>query len=85
MWRRQATTDRHNTTAFRRVRTPGKRKLKSIFAKFAGFSYVYKTMIANLITSTLITLLIVTKQQTPDERRRGSAREYYVKTANDAG
>ena len=35
-------------------------------------------MMANLITSTLINLLIVTKQQTPDERRRGSARVYYV-------
>jgi hypothetical protein len=60
------------------VRIPGKRKLKSIFAKFVGSSYVYKTMAVNLITGTLITLLTVMKQQTPHERRRGSAREYYV-------
>ena len=78
MWRWQAITYRHNTTAFGRVRIPGKRKLKSIFAKFVGSSFVYKTMIVNLITSSLITLLTVMKQQTPDERRRGSAREYYV-------
>jgi hypothetical protein len=43
-----------------------------------GSSYVYKTIIVNLITNTLITLLIVMKQQTPDERRRGSAPEQYV-------
>jgi hypothetical protein len=34
-------------------------------------------MIVNLITITLITLLIVMKQQTPDERCRGSALEHY--------
>jgi hypothetical protein len=35
-------------------------------------------MIFNLITSTLITLSIAMKQQTPDERRRGSERDYYI-------
>jgi hypothetical protein len=65
--------------AFRRVRIPGKCKQKLIIAKFVGFSHVYKTLMVNLITSTLITLLIVMKQQTPDERRRGSAaRVHYV-------
>jgi hypothetical protein len=77
MCKQQATTYRHNTTAFSRVRIPVKRKPKSIFPKFVGSSYVYKTITFNLITSTLITVLIVTKQ-TPDERRRGSAPEQYV-------